>query len=153
MTVYSLVLTNGVVIELMKPWPGPDGKPFMIDVQVNGKVERQKLAGHVWQIVFVPDTVESFEDEDGNPIAETDPAHYKIFMRADGGGGLKNSSGGEETQAYKIYASQVLMEGEVYDWQEALQEIAELLGANVSADKKQNSAPVKNEKQAAGAVT
>jgi len=153
MTVYSLVLINGLVIKLFDRWPGPDGKPFHIEVEVNGKREKRELPGHVWQIVFVPDTVESFEDEEGNPIAETDPAHYKVFMRADGGGGLQNSEGGEETQAYKIYASQVLMEGEVYKWQEALQEIAELLGATVNDPKKQNVVPIKGDKQSAGATT
>lgn len=121
MLIYRLVLTNGIVITSGEPWPGPDGKRLTLkegDKQV-------VVPGHVWQIAFVPDTVETYE-ADG--IAETTPAHYKVLMRADGGGALKNAEGGEETQCYTVWASQVVMTGEVWEWNEALEEFAELLG-------------------------
>lgn len=134
MLIYRLVLTNGVVITTGDAWPGPNGKPCTIkdgDKQV-------PIPGHVWQISFVPDTVETYEDEG---IAETTPAHYKVLMRADGGGGLKNSTGDEETQCYTVWASQVVMTGEVWGWNEALEEFAELLGVSPGNGKQAQDKP------------
>lgn len=118
--VYRIVLTNGLVITVGELWPGPDGKPLV----VNGV----QIPGEVWQIHFVPDIVESYEDGDG---AETEPAHYKVFMRKQGGGPLENSAGGRETQVYTFYTQQVMMVGWVYEWDTALKEIKELMGLDL----------------------
>src|SRR5688572_832342 len=100
MVIYRLVLTNGVCISAGDAWPGPDGKPLTI--KVKDQKDPVQIPGIVYQILFVPDTIHNVEDDDGNPIVETTPSHYKIFMcsNAKEGGGLVNNAGEEETQAY-----------------------------------------------------
>jgi len=126
MLIYQIVMTTGVVISIGDPWPGADGKPFAIKLQDGTS---KKIPGIVFQILFVPDRVKNVEDSNGDPIVETTPSHYKIFMCSSDkhGGGLVNDRGVEETQAYTVYTSQVVMVGHVYQMREALEEIKELL--------------------------
>lgn len=126
MVVFRLVLTNGMVLTQGDWWPGPDGKPLMLPKE-GGK---QDYAGKVLMIAFVPDLIENVEDEDGNPIGETNPAHYEVLMCGKDGGGIKNAAGDEETQIYTIYTSQVLFVGKMAGWREACQHFSELIAAS-----------------------
>jgi hypothetical protein len=91
----------------------------------------------------------SFEDEEGNPVAETTPAQYRIYMSAEGGGGLKIVNGDEETQVYKVYASQVVLEACVAGWREALEEIKEFLEAQIDASGNKVDQKTNQQQQAA----
>jgi len=127
MVIYRLILTDRSVITVGDPWPYGDGRPMASDGTSMKDPNTQSRIGHVYMIVYVPETLQDFEEQS---VVETDPAHYKLLMRADGGGGLRNQAGFEETQIYKIYADKVLFEGAVAGWGEALKEFNELLGGD-----------------------
>lgn len=138
MEIYRLVLTSGLIITQGDPWPDAKGKPLSFRVGEKDVI----VPGHVWQIVFVPDRVESFQEEDEEgpvAVAETTPAHYKVLMRANGGGGIPQGDGTEKTQCYTIPATQVVFVGESWDWSEALEEFKILLGLSNRANELPNA--------------
>lgn len=78
-----IMLTNGWVIELGGPWPGPDGKPatFKAKDPNTGQEKSYLLPAKVGSIFFIEDKSEGWPDE-GDPekqLGRGERAFYEIW--------------------------------------------------------------------------
>lgn len=82
----QLILTNGVVYQVLKPWPGPDGNPIPLSDKEGKPIldennqQRYLLVGAIFFIEEVATTSQD-EDEDGDTsmITTRNPAHYEVW--------------------------------------------------------------------------
>ncbi len=78
-----ILLTNGWLIELGGKWPGPDGKPALVEGKnpETGEKKMYELPAKVGPIFYVEDSSERYPDEDDpdRQIGRGEKAFYEVW--------------------------------------------------------------------------